>query len=234
MVIPGEDDLSRFRYHTGASLRAPAQGERYPVLFRDLGPVALARHLRGELPRLAGPLTPLLYMRTLAYREPYVDHEDIGRIIFLRPEEIAPWHSGIPEVYVARASRAVAASGVGYVPPGTTLARAAALAAGARDARQLREALGGRVHDEACAETLARLERLNTELARVETAAEPLRRAFQGGDPVLRAAAREQLDRLGISEHDLCAAWHHLPRERRAALRELLPRARLDGVRGGR
>jgi hypothetical protein len=234
MVSVIDDDLSRFRYHTGASLRRPAPGERYPVLFRDLGPVALARHLRGELSRLAGPLTPLLYMRTLAYREPYVDHEDIGRLMFLRPEEIAPWHSGIPGVYVARASRPVAADGVGYVPPGMMLARAVALAAGAADAVQLREAMGGRVHDEACAESLARLERLNAELAVVETAAEPLRRAFQGADPARRMAAREQLDRLGISEHDLCVAWHHLPRERRAALRDLLPRASLEGIRGER
>src|SRR5262249_8306696 len=119
-----EDDLSRFRYHTGASLRPVGPDEAYPVLFHDLGPVALARHLRGQLPRLAGPLTPLLYMRTLAYREPYVDHEQIGRLMFLRPRALGAWHAGIPEVYVARATRPVAADAVGYVPGSIPLARA--------------------------------------------------------------------------------------------------------------
>jgi hypothetical protein len=220
MVSPAEDDLARFRYHTGASLRPPAPGERYPALFRDLGPAALARYLRGRLPRLAGPLTPLLYMRTLEYHEPYVDHEDIGRIVFLRPDEVGAWHAGIPHVYVARATRQTAPDGVGYVPPGTTLARAAALAAGARHAAELREALGGRAHDDARGAALARLDALNRELAQAEIAAEPLRRAFQAADPALRSAAREELGRLEIGEDDLCVAWHHLPRARRAELCE--------------
>jgi hypothetical protein len=175
-------------------------------------------------------MTPLLYMRTLAYREPYIDYENIGRIIFLRPSEIMPWHSGIPGVYVARASLTVAADSVGYVPPGTSLARAAALGAEVTRGAELRDALGGRLHDEARADALARLDRLNAELEWTERFSEPLRRAFQAADPALRAAARSELARLAIDENDLCAAWHHLSPERRAILKEALPRVDLARV----
>ena len=34
---------------------------------------------------LAGPPSPITYMRTEAYVEPYTDHERIGRLVFLRP-----------------------------------------------------------------------------------------------------------------------------------------------------
>jgi hypothetical protein len=227
MVIGDADDLSRYRYHTGASLRPLAPDERYPALFRDLGSVAAARYLRGELSRLAGPQTPLLYMRTIEYVEPYVDHEDIGRLVFLRPTEIAPWHSGVPHVYVARASRTIEADAVGYVPGGISLERGVIASAGATSAAELREALGSQVHDDACADTLERLEALNTELAMTELLAEPLRWALQSSDTAVRSRAGAEMERLGISESDLCTAWHHLPRERRASLRDQL--ARLDG-----
>jgi hypothetical protein len=233
-VVNAVEDLSRFRYHTGATLRAPVAGEAYPVLFRDLGPVALARYLSGDLARLAGPLTPLLYMRTLDYVEPYVDYEDIGRIVFLRPAQIAPWHSGIPQVYVARASAAVDLGALAFVPPGMPPAAAAKVAAAVTNGADFREALGGRAHDEARAESLARLQDLNTDLARAEVYAEPVRRAFQASEARIREAARAELERLGVDEHDLCAAWHHLPRERRAVLREVLPRIDLARVRGAR
>jgi hypothetical protein len=105
-------------------------------------------------------------------------------------------------------------------------------AAGARDAAALREALGGRLHDEARADALARLDRLNAELGETEAFAEPLRRAFQASDPARRAAARDELARLGIDEIDLCCAWHHLPRERRALMREMLPCAQLARLAG--
>src|SRR5437660_291858 len=65
------DNLSAYRYHTGASLRPLRPDEVCPVLFRDLGPVALARFLRGQLRRLAGPQSPIIYMRTEEYVEPY-------------------------------------------------------------------------------------------------------------------------------------------------------------------
>jgi hypothetical protein len=49
------DDLSGFRWHTGATPRPVQPGEACPVLFRDIGPAALALFLRGRLRRLAGP-----------------------------------------------------------------------------------------------------------------------------------------------------------------------------------
>ena len=226
------DDLSRFRYHTGAALRRHPAGEAWPVLFRDLGAVAMASFLRGELRQLAGPTTPLLYMRTIDYHEPYIDYEDIGRVVLLRVDELGPWHSGVPEVYVARATAAVPSDAVGFAPPETTLFDVARRAAGVRHARDLREALGGRQHDALCADTLARLDVLNTEAARLEGFAEPLRAALQSLDPERRSAARAEMARLDLSEMDLCAAWHHLPRDRRAALRESLPR--IEGSRLGR
>jgi hypothetical protein len=204
--------VREFRWHTGATLRPLRDGER-PVLFRDLGTVALARFLRGDLPRLAGPMTPLLYMRTIGYREPYVDHERTGRVVFLDLDAVAPWSSGIPEVYVARAGTPVDSQSVGFVPGDVAL--------GIVDPRvRTRAALAELIphHEERVADELARLDALNRALAASERLAEPLRRALQAGD----LEARERMLRLGISEEDLCAAYHHLPRERRAFLDDAL------------
>jgi hypothetical protein len=96
-----------------------------------------------------------------------------------------------------------------------------ALTTGARDGCELREALGGRLHDEARHDARARLERIEAELRELEVVASPLRRAFQAESVSLRAAARDELARLGIAETDLCTTWHHLPRARRAELSEL-------------
>jgi hypothetical protein len=218
------DDLAPFRYHTGATPRPLAPGEPCPVLFRDVGPVAMARFLRGELRRLAGPLTPLTYLRTEAYAEPYTDYERIGRLVFLRPLLLHPWHSGVPSIYVARATRTADPTTVAFVPGDMPLTEAARLAADLGDARQWREAVGGREYDETAEETGRRLGRLAAELEETERQAAPLRQRLQSGD---REAAREEMARLGITEEDLCAAWHHLPRERRGFLREALGRLRL-------
>src|SRR5437764_15080723 len=78
------DDLAGFRWHTGATLRPVAQAEACPVLFRDIGPEALALFLRRRLRRLAGPMSPLVYMRTAEYTEPYTDYERTGRLVLLR------------------------------------------------------------------------------------------------------------------------------------------------------
>src|SRR3954453_3119284 len=99
----GADALSGFRWHTGATLRPVAPGEACPVLFRDIGPAALALFLRGKLPRLAGPLSPIVYMRTADHVEPYTDYEKTGRLVMLRPLAIGPWHSGVPHIYVSKA-----------------------------------------------------------------------------------------------------------------------------------
>src|SRR5437660_12278491 len=84
------EDLSGFRWHTGATLRPLATDEPCPVLFRDIGPAALALFLRGRLPRLAGPLSPIVYMRTADYVEPYTDFEKTGRLVMLQPLLLCP------------------------------------------------------------------------------------------------------------------------------------------------
>jgi hypothetical protein len=220
------DDLARYSYHTGAPLRPLAADEPCPVLFRDLGLTATARFLRGELRRLAGPLSPVTYLRTEAYIEPYTDHERIGRLIILRPLLLAPWHSGVPHVYVARATRQADAHTIGFVPGHVTLATVAATCAELRNTGELREALGGREYDEASHDTLHRLEALAAEQEWDEQRAGPFRRAFQSHDRSCRERAREEMFRLGITENDLCAAWHHLPRERRVFLRNVLTKWR--------
>jgi len=216
------DDLARYSYHTGGSLRPLAAEEPCPVLFRDLGLVATARFLRDELRRLAGPLSPLTYLRTEAYVEPYTDHERIGRLVFLRPLLLSPWHAGVPHVYVARATRRADAATIGFVPGHVSLAEAALQCAELRSTDELRATLGGRQYDEAVRETLHRLEALTGEQEADEEQAGSLRRAFQSHDRCCRESAREEMQRLGITENDLCAAWHHLPRGRRAFLREAL------------
>jgi hypothetical protein len=216
------DDLSAFRWHTGATLRPLAPDEPCPALFRDVGPAALAVFLRGGLRRLSGPLTPLIYMRTADYVEPYTDHERTGRLVLLRPLLLHVWHAGTPHVYVARARPGVDAATVGFVPGEVPLADAARLARETADVQAWRDALGGRAYDEATAESLAALDRLERELARTEEKAAPLRRRLQSADRTLRERARAEMGRVGLSEADLCAAWHHLPRERRAFIAEAL------------
>src|SRR5262249_40825650 len=149
------DDLSGFRWHTGATLRPVRPGEACPVLFRDIGPAALALFLRGRLRRLAGPLSPLVYLRTADYTEPYTDYERTGRLVALRPLLLHPWHAGAPHVYVARAVPGVDATTVGFVPGEVPLAEAARLAHELENVGQLREAFGGRAYDDAVAESLA-------------------------------------------------------------------------------
>src|SRR5690348_9434294 len=95
------DNLARFRFHTGAPITRLSAGELSPPLFRDIGFEAMGRFLRGRLHRLCGPLSPITYLRSADYREPYIDYGRIGRIMLLRPQDVSPWHSGINSVYVA-------------------------------------------------------------------------------------------------------------------------------------
>jgi hypothetical protein len=217
-------NLARFRYHTGAEPRPLEPDEPCPVLFRDLGPAATALFLRGRLRRLAGPLSPIIYMRTCEYVEPYTDHEQIGRLVFLRPLVLQPWHSGVPTVYVAPAEQLLPASAVGFVPGDVPLAKAAELAGDLKDVTEWREVLGGRCHDDALAETLYRLDLLDAELRETEERAAPLRAWLQSSSKDRRQRAREQMARAGLTEEDLCSAWHHLSRPRRAEVREALRR----------
>jgi hypothetical protein len=71
-------------------------------------------------------------------------------------------------------------------------------------------------------EELSRLERLAGELAASEVLASPLRRRLQSVDRDEQMRAREAMASVGLMEADLCAAWHHLPRERRGFIVESL------------
>jgi hypothetical protein len=216
------DDLSGFRWNTGATLRPLGPDEACPVLFRDIGPAALALFLRGTLPRLSGPLSPIVYTRTAVYVEPYTDYEQIGRLAILRPLALGVWHSGVPHIYVARARMGVDFDTVGFVPGDVPLSAAARLVDSATKTCELREALGARVHDDAVAESLHRLDTLAEELARTEALADPLRKRLRSADRDTRSRAREDMARAGLTESDVCTAWHHLPRERRGWIAEAL------------
>jgi hypothetical protein len=217
-----DDNLARFRYHTGATLRRLAPDEPCPRLYRDVGPDAMARFLAGRLERLAGPLAPILYCRTALYREPYRDFEPVGRLVFLQPRELRPWFSGVAQVYVGPVQCDARTVTVGFLPADFDPMCAENVIEGVTTLVDLREALGGRVYDEAIAETRASLLRLNRELAEAEAFAEPLRRRLQSSDRAEAEAARDWLSARGLDETDLCAAWHHLPRGRRARLCDAL------------
>jgi hypothetical protein len=192
--------------------------ERCPLLFRDLGPDGMALYLAGRLTRLAGPLSPLLYLRSAAYLEPYTDHEDTGRLVVLAPRLLAPWHSGVPEVYVAQASLGVMPQHMACVPQEWATPAGERRLSGLPDAAAVREVLGGRLHDERLADVAARLTALAAALEASERLARPLRAQLQSGSLASREAVRRQMRTCGIDERDLCSAWHHLPRERRARL----------------
>ena len=209
------EDLSRFRYHTGATLRRLAPDEPCRILFRDVGPWAMAQFLRGQLKRLAGPFAPILYTRTAEYHEPYSDHEPVGRLVFLQPKLLRPWYSGVPTIFVASLRQGVDPQTIGFVPAHFDLADAERKLQGAANIDSLRESLGRNCYDEAVAETLAALDRLNFEHAQSERWAEPLRRKLQSRHRAESLWAKDWLTVHGLSETDLCTAWHHLPRERR-------------------
>jgi hypothetical protein len=218
------EDLSRFRYHTGATLRRLAPDEPCRVLFRDIGPWAMAQFLRGELKRLAGPLAPILYTRNADYQEPFMDYEPVGRLVFLQPSLLRPWYSGVPTIFVASLQQRVDPRTIGFVPADIDLPDAERRLQDVTDTAALREALGRSALDDAVAETLVVLDRLNRAHAESERWAEPLRRKLQSGEPAESQWAKDWLAGHGLTESDLCTAWHHLPRERRARFH--------DAVRG--
>jgi hypothetical protein len=221
------DDLAGFRWHTGATLRPLTPGEPCPVLFRDVGPAALATFLRGGLRRLAGPLSPLVYMRTADYVEPYTDYEATGRLVILRPLSLHPWYAGVPHVFVARSRPGVDGAAVDFVPGELPLTEAARLAAEVSNVGQWREALGRHAYDEAVGASLSDLDRLGDELGRAEVLAAPLRERLQAGERQVRERARAEMERVGLTEADLCSAWHHLPRGRRGWIAEALRRVKV-------
>ncbi|MBI4816550.1 MAG: hypothetical protein HY791_09835 [Deltaproteobacteria bacterium] len=203
--------LARLSWHTGGSI-APIEPEaQVPILFRDVGTRAMLRFLRGSLERLAGPMTPLLYLRTHEWTEPYEDHGRIGRLVFLRPALAHPWRSGVPHVFVARSETRVDRRTLAWSPGSRPLETIEARARDVADADAFREALGGAELDEERRDTIDRLERLVDEESRTERVLEPLRRDFQSADSARRDRARSTLRDWELGEDALCRAWHHLP-----------------------
>ncbi len=215
-----DENLARFRYHTGATLRRLSPDEPCPRLYRDIGPEAMARFLAGQLERLAGPMAPILYSRTASYQEPYRDYEPVGRLVFLKPRELRPWFSGVTNVYVAAVPCDARSVTVGFLPAQVDPSRAETLLEGVASLAELRDALGSRLYDEAVKETRVGLERLNRELAETEALAEPIRRRLQSRERDEAEAARDWLGRHGLNESDLCTrVASSAPRTARPAAR---------------
>lgn len=214
----GAEGLDRFRYHTGARVTPLAPEESCGPLFRDIGMEGVARFFAGRLSRLGGPLAPVVWMRTAGWAEPYTDHGRIGRLVLLRPLAARPWHAGVADCYVAPVGALPPADTLALVPGGAPDPAVARAIAACATASELREALGGKDFDRSIEETRARLRGLAETLARTERRAAALRRSLQRGDP----SARDAMAALGVTEEDLCTAWHHLPDARRALLVEVL------------
>lgn len=218
------DNLKQYSWHTGASLRPLNSDETLPALFRDIGPVAMSTFLEQGLTRLAGPVTPITYMRTAAYQEPYTDYEGIGRLILLQPLQLQPWYSGVAHIYVALASRLPDVETIAFVPENLPLAKAEQLTRDIVNHHEWREQLGGREYDDILTSNLERLNKFNQTLQDSEKQGLSLRRALQSYQRDIRLRAHETMQQLGLTESDLCTAWHHIAPERRAIICEAFKR----------
>jgi hypothetical protein len=211
-------DLAGVRFHTGATPRPLGEGERCPPLFRDLGPLGMQLYLSGELRRLAGPMAPILYLRTARYVEPYEDADEIGRLAILVPSRLTPWHAGSGDVFVTRAHLAPDPAHMVVVPTAWSFGAEAERLDGLPDADAVREVIGWQVHREMCEDLLARTTCLIAAQEASEQRARPVRRMLQTGTPGQRERIRASMREKGVSERDLCSAWHHVPAARRQAL----------------
>ena len=210
-------DLSRFRYHTGATPIRPADF-KVSVLFRDVGPAGITLFLSKRLRRLAGPLSPVLYLRTGAYVEPYQDSEEIGRLAFLRPAEMDPWFSGSKDIYIADSGLLPERCSIAFVPTDLTNQDGAARISQCTDIGSIREELGSHLYDEMLRDVQFRTARLIAEQQASEQIARSVRMTFQRGSMDERSELRESMKQYGVTEPDLCSAWHHVPHDRREAL----------------
>ena len=174
--------------------------------------------LTNRLVRLAGPLSPITYVRTAEYREPYEDYDRIGRLALLRPLTLKPWHSGINSVYVARGGMMPPPETMGVVPGNVDLASASKILKHVTTVHEMRECFGARLYDDMLAETRVLVQTLLKEMYEVERHAEPLRRCLKSLDRAKVDWVREKMALHSISQADLCCAWNHVPKERRACL----------------
>lgn len=217
-----DPDLRRFRYHTGAQPTRLAPDEPCPPLFRDVGFEAMSRFLRGGLQRLCGPLSPITYLRDSSYVEPYTDYGQIGRVLLLASQAFSPWHSGVESVYIGPREIRIDYETMVFIPSELPLNIAADQLSGARTVREAVDAIGIRYYQDAKAETIARLDQLQQTYADTERFAAPLRQRFQSRHSGEREDARERMLRVGLTESDLCTAWHHLSDERREFVQHAL------------
>jgi hypothetical protein len=164
--------------------------------FRDLGIIGTNRYLTGRLTRLAGPLSPITYMRTKNYDEPYQDYDQIGRLVLLRPLTLHLWRSGVPHIYVARSTRLPPMETMALVPGHISLTHAAGILAEAKSLEDVREAFGWKAYDEALRDTRRRIQTLVKEMNAVEEHAGPFRRCFQSSDDRLADWARGQMQSI--------------------------------------
>ena len=218
-------DLRRFRYHTGAEPTRLAVDEPCPPLFRDIGLDGMVRFLRRDLGRLCGPLSPITYMRSADYVEPYTDYGKIGRVMLLSPQKICPWHSGVETVFIGPREIAIDYESMIFIPDELPLNVAADRLSDVRTLPEAIDVMGNRCYQDAKDETSFRLYNLQRAHAKSEIYAAPLRKRFQSRCSDERDEAREWMLRAGLTESDLCTAWHHLPDQRREfvshALQEL-------------
>lgn len=219
------EDLSRYRYHTGAQPRRLEGDETCPPLFRDIGMEPMARFLQGQLTQLCGIHSPITYLRSADYREPYVDHGCIGRVMLLRPEVVNPWHSGIETVYIASRTIKIDLQSMIFIPAEISLHEAADRFLEAVCLDEVIEIVGRSEYQSMQRETLSRLNGLIQTHAQSEKAGASLRRKYQSMQQGDREVAANWMSQLGLTESDLCTAWHHIPTARRdlilAALCEL-------------
>ena len=224
--------LSRFRYHTGAQPTPLAPDEKCPPLFRDIGDEAMARFLVGDLKLLCGPVSPITYLRTADYREPYTDYGQIGRVMLLNPELVSPWRSGLESVFITSRATEVNPDTMVFLPAEIPMVDAAVRLDGVKTFSEFQDAIGTAFYSEAVAETRHRVNQIIASHAETEKLAAPLRKLFQSSNREDREKARTWMEQLDIDESDLCMAWHHLPEHRRAfiknQLREL-PQLKLAG-----
>lgn len=219
------ENLARYRYHTGAQPRPLQADEACPPLFRDIGLEAMARFLQGQLTQLCGIHSPITYLRTADYREPYVDHGGIGRIMLLDPQRVTPWHSGIETVYIAPRTTSIDWQSMVFIPAEIPLQQAANRFHDIRCRDHLIETIGQSEYRDLQTDTAARLNHLIQSHVDSEKIASRLRQKFQSMNQHDRELAAKWMERSGLTESDLCTAWHHISDQRRqfiqAALREL-------------
>ncbi len=215
------ENLVRFRYHTGAQPLRVELDEPCPPLFRDIGPEAMQRFLVGRLRRLCGPVSPITYLRTAEYCEPYVDYGKIGRILLLNPRIVGPWLSGVDCVYIASGKTLVDPSSMVFIPDEIGVVFAAARLSQAKRRDEVAEVIGPAFYRDAIRETYHQLQSLLESQRASEQWLAPLRQRYQSMKPGERERVATWMERHAVTERDLCSAWHHLPIERRGRLSAL-------------